>query len=168
MSVDRPDLSSHPSVTDLSIFGVRHDAPPIATISAESLKLPPFWPADSEIWFAQVEACRRITSQRSRFDYVVSSLTLEFATAVRDLLLKLPAYTVLKTQLTRRTALSEQRKLQQLLTGEELVDHKPTQLLRRMQQLLGDRPGVDVSFLRELFLPRMCILFSPLRLPLPP
>jgi hypothetical protein len=48
-------------------------------------------------------------------------------------------YTVLKEQLTKHTSLSEQRKLQQLLTGKELGDRKPTQLLRRMRQLLGDR-----------------------------
>ncbi len=57
-------------------------------------------------------------------------------------------YQALKEQLTKRTALSEQRRLQQLFTEEELGDRKPTQLLRRMQQLLGDRPGLDTSFLR--------------------
>lgn len=135
--------------------------PASAEISAVNLRLPPFWPTDPELWFAQVEAqfgCRRITSQRSRFDHVVSSLSPEFAAEVRDLLLSPPTdnpYSVLKTQLTKRTTLSAQRKLQQLLTGEELGDRKPTQLLRRIQQLLGDRPGFDTAFLRELFLQRL-------------
>ncbi len=132
---------------------------PTTDVSAVTvhLKLPPFWPADPELWFVQVEAqfaCRRITSQQSKFDYVVSSLSPEFAAEVRDLLLRPPAdnpYTVLK-----RTTSSEQRKLQQLFTGEELGDRKPTQLLRRMQQLLDGRPGlIGTSFLQDLFLQRL-------------
>ena len=124
-----------------------------------NVKLPPFWPSDPEVWFAQVDAhftTRRVTSQKAKFDHVIASLTPEVATEVRDLILKPPTdhpYDTLREQLTRRTAESEQRKLQQLFTTEELGDRKPTQLLRRMQQLLGDRPGIgEGSFLRELFL----------------
>ena len=61
-------------------------------------------------------------------------------------------YDVLKETLIKRAAASVQRCLQQLFNAEELGDHKPTQLLRRLQQLTGDTPGADGSFLRELFL----------------
>ena len=90
---------------------------------------------------------------------LIASLSPEFATDVRDLILNPPPanpYTVLKEQLIRRTAASEQCRLQQLFTAEDLGDRKPTQLLRRMQQLLGDRTSsTDTTFLRELFLQRL-------------
>ena len=83
----------------------------------------------------------------------------EVATEIRDLILKPPEatpYKILKEQLIRRTVASKQRHLQQLFNAEELGDRKPTQLLRRMQQLLGERAStIDSTFLRELFLQRL-------------
>ena len=135
-----------------------------ATVAAVNVKLPSFWPAHPEVWFALVEAqftTRGITVQKTWFDYIVASLSPKFASEVHDLILKPPGdhpYDTLKTQLIKQTAASEQRKLQQLFNAEELGDRKPTQLLCRMQQLLGDKTGApdsDGTFLCELFLQRL-------------
>jgi len=131
-------------------------------VAAVSLKILPFWPADPQLWFCQVEAqlsTRGINQQRTMFDHIVGSISPEVTTKVRDLLLSPPTvnpYTSLKEQLIKRMAASEQHRIQQLLSLEDLGDRKPTQLLCRMQQLLGDTPGyTNSSFLRELFLQRL-------------
>ena len=108
-------------------------------VEAYAMKIPPYWPADSQVWFVQVEAqiaARSITSQRTMYRHIVGSLSPEIAMEIRDLLLPPPEdipYDVLIRKLIERTAASEQRRVQQLFTAEELGDHKPTQLLHRMQ-----------------------------------
>ena len=146
---------------DVSYMSVEREA---GAVAALNLKIPPFWPSDPDLWFAQVEAqfsTRGITSQKTKDEHVVASLSPEFATQVRDLILRIPdttPYDTLKRQLITRTALPEQRHLQQLLSlsSTELGDQRPTQLLRRMQQLLGGGAAdADAKLLRELFLQRL-------------
>ena len=118
-------------------------------MAAVTLKTPPFWLSDSQIWFAQVKAqfnTKGIANQKTKFEHIVSSLLLEVAQEVRDHILSPPIdwpYDVLK----------KQQRLQQLFNAEELGDRKPTQLVRRMQQVLSENAsGTDASFLHELFL----------------
>ena len=132
------------------------------SVSAVALKLPPFCPDDPELSFAQVEAqfaTRRITSQQTKFDYVIANLDPRFATEVRELILSPPAtdpFDVLKKSMVERIAASQQNRIKELLCVEELGDRKPSQLLRRMQQLLGEKLSkIGDSFVRQLFLQRL-------------
>ena len=134
--------------------------PSAASVNAISLKLPPFWPADPDLWLAQVEAqfsTRGITVEKTMFDYIVSVLAPDTATTVRDLILSPPADSpyaaALKKALIKSTVGSDQQKLQRLLGDVELGDEKPSQLLRCMRQLWSE--DASEALLRELFLQRL-------------
>jgi hypothetical protein len=148
---------SHASSSTVSTSDVQ---PTASLVTSISIKLPPYWPSDPALWFSQVEAqftTRGITAEHTKYAYVVGSLQPEVAQEVRDLLINPPAeelYTKLKTELVKRTSASQQKRLNQLLHAEELGDRKPTQLYRRMQQLLGDIQ-LEPSIMKQLFLQRL-------------
>lgn len=137
-------------------------ATPTVGATTAPIKIPEFWSSDSELWFLTVESVfrkHRVTASLTKFDYVVAALSQSTAAVVRDILRSPPEnqpYETLRMELIRRTTESEPRRLQQLLTAEQLGDRKPTELLRRMEQLLGDKAAtMDASILRELFLQRL-------------
>lgn len=107
---------------------------------------------------ASAVAVRRITADNAKYHHVVSSLPPATAGEVRDLLLAPPAenaYQKLKETIIRRVTPSEPERLQELLREAELGDRRPSQLLRRMQQLTGSTASVDRRLVRKLFLRRL-------------
>lgn len=131
-------------------------------VAAAALKLPVFWPADPELWFAQVEAqfaTRGIASDSTKFNHLIGSLSPETAAEVRDLLIAPPdadKYKTLKEEIIKRTTNSEATRLKQLLTSVEMEGRKPTQLLRHMKQLTGlNKNLVSDDLMKQLFMQRM-------------
>ncbi|KAG0440760.1 hypothetical protein HPB47_016187, partial [Ixodes persulcatus] len=64
------------------------EQPAEGQLSALQLRLPPFWTADPQIWFAQVESqftTWRITSQVQRFHHIIVALPPDIAAEIRDL-----------------------------------------------------------------------------------
>ncbi|CAN8014992.1 unnamed protein product [Ixodes persulcatus] len=130
------------------------------SLSEIRLKPPRFRTKNEKVWFAQVEAqflLHRVTSQATRYLHIVSSLPAEVADELEDIHATAPtpncAYDHLKAAVLARKTASERSRLQHLLSMEELGDQRPSQLLRRMLQLLGDATSdADKSLLPELFL----------------
>ena len=62
-------------------------------VAAGAVRLPPFWPSNPRVWFAQVEAqfsTHGITTSRMKYEEIVCTLPTEYATEIQDLLLDPP------------------------------------------------------------------------------
>lgn len=123
------------------------------------VKTPIFNADDPVLWFAQLEgqfALSNITTDSTKFYYVLAQLEPQHSAEVRDLIVSPPAtgkYDKLKTELIKRLSASQERKLKQLLMHEELGDRKPTQFLRHLQHLAG--PTVPNDFIRSIWSSRL-------------
>ncbi|XP_050505283.1 uncharacterized protein LOC126883668 [Diabrotica virgifera virgifera] len=96
-----------------------------ASVDRISVKIPPFWPKDPEIWFLQVE----------------NQFTLTLGTYK------------LKSELIKRLSASQQQKIKRLLEHEELGDQRPSQFLRHLQSLAGTT--VPDNIVRSLWLGKL-------------
>ncbi|XP_037573022.2 uncharacterized protein LOC119455671 [Dermacentor silvarum] len=130
--------------------------------SAIAVRLPQYWDQHPSAWFLQAESqfqVAGIRSQASKLHYAVAVLSPAAIDEVADLLntpLSTAAYEDLKAALLQRTAASQRSRIHPFLSAEELGDQRPSQLLRRMKQLLGDNArSIDDTLLRELFLQRL-------------
>ena len=136
------------------------DTEELASVSSVSLQLPPFWHSRPQAWFAHIEAAfelQKITSQKTKYNYVVVSLTPELADVVEDIIRSPPThepYTTLKDAILKRTSLSDHQRSQELFKNLERGDRTPSQLYRHMRNLLGDK-HMDDSLFRQLWLSKL-------------
>lgn len=123
------------------------------------VRVPPFWPEEPAVWFAQIEGqfiISNITADLTKYHYVVGQLEPQYAAEVKDVILNPPdsgRYEKLKAELIKRLSASQERKLQQLLTHEELGDRKPSQFMRHLQNLAG--PTVPDHLIRQIWANRL-------------
>lgn len=126
-----------------------------------SFKLPTFWSNVPEVWFIQVEqifAINRIVSDMSKYRHVIAVLPQEAMTSVLDLLRDPPEenkYLKLKEALISRHSLSENKRLEELLSSSEMGDHSPSTLFRDMENRLGSSSFVNRDLLRRLWLRKL-------------
>lgn len=123
------------------------------------VRVPPFWAEEPEIWFAQVEgqfSIAGITSDITKFNYVIGHLDNQYSREVKDIIISPPTtnkYETLKNELIKRLTTSNEKKIKQLLMHEELGDRKPSQFLRHLKSLAGS--NVPDDFLRTIWVSRL-------------
>lgn len=131
-----------------------------AKICRVAVKLPTFWTDKPAIWFAQVEAqfeIANIVGDTTKYNYVVGHLDQKMAGEVEDLITNPPVedkYEKLKEALIQRLSISQEKRVRQLLSDEELGDRKPSQFLRHLRSLAGTALSDD-NIIRQLWLRRL-------------
>lgn len=129
------------------------------TETAIRLEMPAFNP-NVQNWFLQLDAifqARHVTSQQTKFAPVVEKLPVEVAAEVANILTSLPTdnpYETLKQTILHRTGFSEERKIRDRLTNVTIGGSKPSQLLRRMQSLLGDN-NISATVFHQMWLDKL-------------
>lgn len=128
-------------------------------ISRVSIKAPPFWKNNPNLWFAQIEAqfeISGITKDETKFYHVVAAIESNVLDFVQDIVISPPErekYTTLKKRITEMFSVSDSSKLRTLLQGIELGDQRPSMLLKRMRELAGKHFSDDL--LKSLWLDRL-------------
>lgn len=125
-----------------------------------AVKMPLFIPTDPALWFKMVESTfelavpKAITESKTKYNYCVSHLPPDIAMTVRDVILSpdvTDPFLMLKNEVIARCGESKSQEIRRLLTGEQLGDRKPSELLRVMQRRAESHSIAD-SLLLELFL----------------
>ena len=126
---------------------------------AAALKLPPFWSAEPDLWFLQVEAQFQtrnppLTNDHTKYNYVLQVLHTDICKEIAAVIRNPPdenKYEVLKSALIDAFGQTPTQRSMELLTMSGLGDRRPTALLRRIEALQTD---VD-TLMRALFLSQL-------------
>ncbi|XP_077970659.1 uncharacterized protein LOC144425149 [Styela clava] len=110
-------------------------------LTAVSLKLPIFWTKNPAVWFHQVEAqfaVRNITTDETKYHYVVAALDENTAASILNVLNNPPEttkYQDLKEKLTTKCSLTDPERAACLCSMPGLGDGTATELVGNMLAL---------------------------------
>ena len=130
----------------------------VAETHKVSVKFPPFWIEKAEIWFYQIEAQFKIsgiTTEETKFNYLVSQLEPKFVENIWDIVSDSSdnKYSAAKERLLNTFKESENKRIKRLVTGIELGDMKPSQLLQKMRSLATD--DISDKVIKTLWLDKL-------------
>ncbi|XP_077976158.1 uncharacterized protein LOC144432025 [Styela clava] len=132
-----------------------------AGLTAVSLKLPIFWTKNPAVWFHQVEAqfaVRNITTDETKYHYVVAALDENTAASILNVLNNPPEtnkYQDLKEKLTTKCSLTDPERAARLCSMPGLGDGTATELMDNMLALypVGKTPDFLFRYLFVSHLP---------------
>ncbi|MPC87499.1 hypothetical protein E2C01_082361 [Portunus trituberculatus] len=139
------------------------------TATAIAFRAPPFCSQDPSLWFSLLECifkASKITSSLTKFNHAVTQLSSDVLPQVSAVISTAATadkpYEELKTAVLKSLQTSVATRLRELLSKEKLGDKKPSQLLHRMKQLLGDKyQSFDAELFKQQLPPAIqCSLFS--------
>jgi len=128
-------------------------------VNSVQIKLPPFWKADPELWFFQIEAqfhSNGIRADLSKYNQIVGKLDSDVLSKVSDIVKNPPAaqkYDAIKNRLIKEFIESEKTKLRSLFTELSLHEDKPSNLLHKMREKTCNK--VSDELLKELWSNRL-------------
>lgn len=117
--------------------------PTTGQVSVITVQKIPFWPSNPTAWFKVLDnqfTSARITDELTKFNHVMSMLDIATIEKCMDIIEGIPnatAYTQFRTEAINRFSESENSRLQKVLSGTDLGDRKPSQLLHEMRSLAG-------------------------------
>ena len=120
-----------------------------------ALKLPAFWAAEPQIWFAQAEAqfaLRKIVADDTKYLYMLSALDQATTSWLKDFIgnpLEEGKYEALRARLMETFYFSEPEQALLLLHFRALIDSKPSAHMDKMLAVLGGHP--PCFLFRQLF-----------------
>lgn len=123
-----------------------------------SVKIPPFWTDRPEIWFFQVEAqfkINNITKEDTKFNYLVAQLEPKYIENIWDIINSASStkFTDSKTRLLNLFKESESARIKRLITGIELGNMKPSQLLQKLRTVATE--DVSENLIKTLWLQKL-------------
>ncbi|XP_014775824.1 uncharacterized protein LOC106873111 [Octopus bimaculoides] len=142
----------NPSDADVPESPLNH-----SRINMSSHMLPPF-NGDAILWFAQLGAHFDAygISPTNQLKFFYCSLPTQLATSARDLITSPnpdATYASVKAEILRRNTKSAESRFNELMADEELGDRTPSEFLRHLRELSGER--TDAPLLCKIFFSRL-------------